>query len=157
MIHQRGGSYPFSDWASESGFKTQSQRSGPSQERSQVLVKQTETTGSRMMTKPIVTNKTDVSSNLSTSKRFAHQYSQSGHHRQSDEKQKLTHGCLLKLWVNHRNRVQRQTHRGAGCQDLGPARGSGWKPFNSMLERRSKRQEKSVDRGKNKNRHLKNF
>ena len=98
-------------------------------------------------------SKTDSSSSQSTSKRFAHRYSQSGH-RQSDEKQELTHVRSPKWQVNPHNRIQRWIHRGARWQDRGPARGSGRRPFDSRPGRKSEKLEKSVDRGKIQNRHF---
>jgi hypothetical protein len=59
-------SYPYSDRVSESDFKTQSRRSGPSLERSPVSARQTETTGLKMTIKHIVIDETNVSSNQST-------------------------------------------------------------------------------------------
>jgi hypothetical protein len=153
-IRRREENYLYSDRASESDFKTRSRRSGHSLGRSQVLAKQTETTGSKMTTKHIVIDETDVSSNQSTSKRFAHQYNQSGHRHRSDEKQELTHVRSPKWQVNHQNRAQRWIHRGARWQDRGPARGSGRRPFDSRPERKSERPAKSVDRGKIRNRHF---
>jgi hypothetical protein len=153
-IRWREENYLYSDRASESDFKTRSRRSGPSLGRSRVLARQTETTGSKTTTKHIVIDETNISSSQSTSKRFAHRYSQSGHRHLSDEKQELTHVCLPKWQVNHQNQVQRQTHRGAGCQDRGPARGSGQKPFDSRPGKRSERLEKLVNRGKNRKRHF---
>ncbi len=97
---------------------------------------------------------TDISSNQLTSKWFAHRYSQSRHHRQSDEKQRLTYIHLRKLQVNHHNQVQRQTHQGARCQDRGQARGSGQKLFDLRPARRSKRPGRSADQGKKQNRHF---
>jgi hypothetical protein len=154
MIGRREENYLYSDRASESDFKTRLRKSKPSLGRSRVSARQTETIGSKTTTKHIVIDETDVSLSQSTSKRFAHRYSQSGHRHRSDEKQELTHVRLPKWQVNLHNRVQRWIHRGARWQDRGPARGSGRKPFDSRPGRRSKKRGKSVDRGKNRNRHF---